>query len=173
MPCLPDSILIASISGFMVMINGKPVQSDPSVVLNQLTANSIKDIEVITAPSAKYDSDGKAGIINIITRQSVTDGLYINSNAFIGLPAIENYDNAKNTSRYGADIILNYRQNKWDLSMGLDYRRYDISGRREGYVNTYLNEVFTELPSDGERSFDEENYSALRHGRSPRILWRT
>ena len=56
-------------------------------------------------------------------------------------------------------MAVNYKQGKWDLSAGLDYRRYDISGRREGYVNTYLDEVLTEFPSDGERSFDEENYS--------------
>jgi iron complex outermembrane receptor protein len=48
-------------TGFIVMINGKPVQTDPAIILGQLNANAIEDIEVITAPSAKYDPDGKAG----------------------------------------------------------------------------------------------------------------
>ena len=44
-------------TGFVVMINGKPVQSDPSIILSQLPANAIKNIELVTAPSAKYGAD--------------------------------------------------------------------------------------------------------------------
>ena len=152
-------ISVRGATGFLVMINGKPVQSEPSVVLQQMAANAIEDIEVITAPSAKYDPDGNAGIINIKTRQRITDGTFFSANVLAGLPSIESYDNAAGVNRYGADVAVNYKKGKWDLSGGLDYRRYDISGRREGYVNTYLDEVLTEFPSDGERSFDEENYS--------------
>ena len=153
-------ISVRGATGFLVMINGRPVQSDPAVVLSQLSANMIEDIEIITAPSAKYDPDGNAGIINILTKKNVTDGTYVLANVLVGMPSIENYDNANSTPRYGADLTLNYKKDKWDISGALDYRRYDISGRREGYVNTYINEVLTEFPSDGERSFDEENYSA-------------
>ena len=153
-------ITVRGATGFLVMVNGKPIQSDPLAILNQLAANTIEDIEVITTPSAKYDPDGNAGIINIITRQNIQDGWYFLANTLMGLPSIEDYNNANNTPRYGADVTINYRKNKWDLSAALDYRRYDISGRREGYVNTYLDNVLTEFPSDGERSFDEENYSA-------------
>lgn len=153
-------ISVRGATGFLVMINGKPVQTDPAVVLSQLSANAIEDIEIITAPSAKYDPDGNAGIINILTKQSLSDGLYVLTNVLAGLPSIEDYNNANNTPRYGADVTLNYKKDKWDLAGALDYRRYDISGRREGYVNTYTNSILTEFPSDGERSFDEENYSA-------------
>ena len=152
-------ISVRGATGFWVMINGKAIQGDPSIVLQQLPANAIDDIEIVTAPSAKYDPDGKAGIINIKTRQAVLDGKYFVANVLMGLPSIEPYDNAQNSPRYGADVIFNYKQKKWDFSIGGDYRRYDISGRREGYVNTYLNEVLTEFPSDGERSFDEETFS--------------
>lgn len=153
-------ISVRGATGFMVMINGKPIQTDPSIVLKQLAANSIEDIEIITAPSAKYDPDGNAGIINILTKQNIADGFYLLANVLTGLPSIEDYENANNTPRFGADVTLNYKEDKWDLSGALDYRRYDISGRREGYVNTWINNVLTEFPSDGERSFDEENYSA-------------
>ncbi|PHN04170.1 TonB-dependent receptor domain-containing protein [Flavilitoribacter nigricans] len=152
-------ISVRGATGFIVMINGKPVQSDPAVMLGQIPANAIEDIEIITAPSAKYDPDGKAGIINIKTRQGVTDGLLLIANGLIGLPSIEPYDNAEAARRFGGDITVNYKKGKWDLSAGFDYSRNDVSGRREGYVNTYLNEVLTEFPSDGERSFDRENYS--------------
>jgi outer membrane receptor protein involved in Fe transport len=146
-------------TGFIVMINGKPVQSDPAVALSRVAANAIEDIEIITAPSAKYDPDGSAGIINIKTRQGTSDGLFLIANARIGLPSLEPYDNKEAARRYGGDVTVNLIKGKWDISAGFDYTRDDLSGRREGYVNTYLNEVLTEFPSDGERSFERENYS--------------
>lgn len=152
-------ISVRGTTGFIVMINGKPVQTDPAIILGQLNANAIEDIEVITAPSAKYDPDGKAGIINIKTRQNATDGLYLMANVLVGLPSIEPYDNGEAARRYGADITLNVKRDKWDISFGMDYRRNDVSGRRVGYVNTYIDEVLTEFPSYGERSFDREQYA--------------
>lgn len=152
-------ISVRGATGFVVLINGKPIQTDPAVILAQLPANAIDDIEIITAPSAKYDPDGKAGIINIKTRQAALDGLYLTANTQYGLPSIEPYDNRGAARRYNADLSLNYRKGKWDLSMGMDYKRDDVSGQRIGYVNTYLNDVLTEFPSYGERSFDRESYT--------------
>ncbi len=153
-------ITVRGATGFILMINGKPIQASPSTLLNQLAANAIEDIEIITAPSAKYDPDGKAGIINIKTKKGALDGFFLMANAQWGLPSIEPYNNAESARRYNADLTLNYKKGAWDISAGIDYRRNDVSGRRIGYVNTYLNEVLTEFPSDGERSFDRENYSA-------------
>lgn len=63
-------------SGIQVMLNGKQVQGDINVILSQLAANNIDNVELITAPSAKFDANGKAGIINIITKKKqVMDGL--------------------------------------------------------------------------------------------------
>lgn len=163
-------ITVRGSAGFLLMINGKPVQGDPATVLQQLPANAIDDVEVVTAPSAKYDPDGKAGIINIKTKQALTDGTFLSVNTLLGLPSVQPYNNQNNTPRYGADVTYSFRRGKWDVSAGVDYRRYDISGRREGYVNTFLNNVLTEFPSDGERSFDETNYSgrlSLSYAPSP------
>lgn len=52
-------ISVRGSKGFLVLINGKPVQTDASTILSQLPANSVENIELITAPSAKYDPDGK------------------------------------------------------------------------------------------------------------------
>ena len=154
-------ISVRGTTGFILMLNGKPVQSDPSVLLNQIAANSIEDIEIITAPSAKYDPDGKAGIINIKTRQGTLDGLFVLFNTQIGLPSIEPYDNAGTAKRGNADLTVNYKTGRWDWSFGADYRRDDVSGQRIGYVNTYVDDILTEFPSFGERSFDRENYTGL------------
>ncbi|MCO6492317.1 MAG: TonB-dependent receptor [Phaeodactylibacter sp.] len=152
-------ITVRGASGFLLLINGKPVQSQPDVALNQIPANSIEDIEVITAPSAKYDPDGHAGIINVITRKGAADGLFLIANGIWGLPGVKSYANAEPSPRYGADITANFKKGKWDISAGLDYKRNDRAGRRLGYVNTYVGETLTEFPSRGERSYDEENYS--------------
>ncbi len=146
-------------SGFVVMLNGKPIQSDPGIILSQLPANAIKTIEVVTAPAAKYDPEGKAGIFNITTAKGATDGTYIQVNTKIGLPSIQDYDNKSKPQRYGADFTINHRQNKWNLSFGASYLRNDVNGRREGDVYTIRGDTTTRFPSDGERGFDEEAYS--------------
>ena len=145
--------------GFVVMINGRPVQGDPVSILSQLPANAIEKVEWISSPSAQYDSEGKAGIINITTSRGATDGLFLQVNSRAGLPSIENYDNAESQKRYGGDFNLNYVKDKWDISLGGSYQRNDQSGRRVGNVITYDGNTETHFPSNGERSIDEVNYS--------------
>jgi ferric enterobactin receptor len=50
-------ISVRGSNGFLVLVNGKPVLTDAATILSQLPANTIENIEVITAPSAKYDPD--------------------------------------------------------------------------------------------------------------------
>lgn len=146
-------------SGFVVLLNGQPTQGDASTILGQLPANAVERVEVITAPSAKYDPEGKAGILNIITTKGATEGAFTQINIRGGFPSIEPYDNAESPKRYGADVTYNLMRDKWNISLGASYQRNDISGRREGDVFTIINDTLTRFPSDGERSFDEENYS--------------
>ena len=147
-------------SGFMVLINGKPVQTNPSDVLNMLPANAIQTIEIITSPSARYDPDGKGGIINIITKQAMADSYAFNSNVQGGLPAIYRYDNLHAPVRYGADATFSITRNKWEASAGANYQRNDLAGRRVGDVNTTIGDRYTTFPSAGERSFIRSNYTA-------------
>jgi iron complex outermembrane receptor protein len=152
-------INVRGTTGFVVLLNGKPIQADPAIILGQLPANAVENVEVITAPSASYDPEGKAGIINITTSKGATDGLFVQVNGKIGAPSIEDYDNAEKSPRYGADFTVNYRKDKWDLSVGGSYLRNDLAGRRVGDVYTIINDTITRFPSDGERSFDEVSYS--------------
>ena len=152
-------ISVRGASGFVVLIDGKPVQSDANTMLSQIPANAVEDVEIITTPLAKYDSEGKGGIINIVTKKGTTDGVFLQVNTNYGLPSIEPYDNSERAQRYGADFIFGYKKGKWNFSLGAAYIRKDKTGRREGNVNTTINDTLSVFPSDGERSFDEKNYS--------------
>ena len=144
--------------GFLVLINGKPVLTDAATILSQLPANSIENIELITSPSAKYDPDGKGGIINITTKKGASNSTSFISNIQGGLPSVEDYGNAEIQQRYGADLTYNYKKNQWDLSVGVNYLRNDNAGYREGDVFTIIGNKKTSFPSLGERSYDKYNY---------------
>jgi outer membrane receptor protein involved in Fe transport len=148
-------------NGFMVLVNGKPVLTDAATILSQLPANTIQNIELITAPSAKYDPDGKGGIINIVTTKGSTDGFALSANALGGLPSTDDYDNLEKPKRFGTDVSVNYKKEKIDFSVTANYQRNDNNGYREGDVYTKDSDTntITRLPSNGERSFDKHNYS--------------
>lgn len=154
-------ISVRGSQGFSVLVNGKPTQGDASAILAQLPANALESVELITAPSAKYDPEGKGGILNIITKKGAINGTYAQVNVRGGFPSIEDYDTKETAERYGIDAMLNKRTDKWNFSLGASYQRNDKTGRREGdmfIVNDAENKT-TFLPSDGERSFDEISYN--------------
>jgi outer membrane receptor protein involved in Fe transport len=146
--------------GFLVLVNGKPVLTDAATILSQLPANSIENVELITAPSAKYDPDGKGGIINITTKKGADDSSAFVANLQGGIPSVQDYGNPENQHRYGADLSYNYKKGKWDLSAGANYLRNDNAGLRDGNVFTIIGTKKTSFPSQGERSFDKYNYGA-------------
>jgi ferric enterobactin receptor len=72
-----DNIYLKGNADFKILINGKPssmVERSYKEVLRSMPASSIQRIEVITTPPAKYDAEGLAGIINIITNKKVDNG---------------------------------------------------------------------------------------------------
>jgi ferric enterobactin receptor len=154
-------ISVRGSTGFLVLINGKPVLADAETILSQLPANSLENIELITAPSAKYDPDGRAGIINIITKKGANNGFTLVANTQDGLPSTTDYNNREKPVRFGADATVSYRKDKWDISVGGDYARNDIEGYRVGdvFVKNFTENTITRLPSEGERSFNRYNYA--------------
>jgi outer membrane receptor protein involved in Fe transport len=63
------NIALRGSAGFILLVDGKPSSRAPADILAQIPSNLIESIEVLTSPSAKYDADGKAGMINIITKK--------------------------------------------------------------------------------------------------------
>lgn len=154
-------ISVRGSDSFAVLINGKPTQGDAATLLAQLPANALEKVELITAPSAKYDPEGTAGILNIITKKGATNGDYVQVSVRGGFPPIQDYNTKVYPQRHGIDATYNTRNDLWNISIGASYQRNDKSGRREGdvfIIDETLEQNF--LPSDGERSFDDVSYNA-------------
>ena len=61
-------------SGFAVYVDGKPSVFSGTQALEQIPSGHIENIELITTPSARHDTDGDVGIINIITKKQARQG---------------------------------------------------------------------------------------------------
>ena len=100
-----------------ILVNGKPsalVGLSGTDALRQLPAEAIEKVEVITSPSARYDAEGTAGILNIILRKGKAQGFNGSVSTYAGTP-----DN------FGVSTNLNYRTNKTNFftNTGYSYRK--------------------------------------------------
>ncbi|WP_299115964.1 TonB-dependent receptor [uncultured Winogradskyella sp.] len=86
-----------------VMVDGKLSNIPAAQLLRQIPSTSIKQIELITNPSAKYNPDGMSGIINIILHKNVNIGFNGNLNFGLGYQ-IE--------PKFNSSIDMNYRNRK-------------------------------------------------------------
>jgi len=114
-----------------ILIDGKPstlVGINGSSGLSSLQGNLIDKVEVITNPSARYEAEGMAGIINIVLKKNQNQGFNGAIETTTGYP-----------ENFGATAIINYRKDKLNffLNYGLFYRR--TPGRGNIYQEVYAN----------------------------------
>ncbi len=121
-------------TGVQILIDGKPsvLADDSSNALGSITAEMIEKVEVITNPSAKYEAEGTAGIINIVLQKNEKEGINGSVSLNAGIP-----------HNHSVGLSVNRRSKKVNLfsQFGAGYR---------------------ELPRDNERSiFDESDQTIL------------
>ena len=89
-----------------VLVDGKPTNVPTSQLLKQIPSTSIKSIELITNPSAKYNPEGMSGIINIV----------LHKNANVGFNGSLNLGLAKEiNANFNSSIDMNYRNGKFNF----------------------------------------------------------
>ncbi|WP_207531980.1 outer membrane beta-barrel protein [Desertivirga arenae] len=104
-----QNILLQGSGSYKILINGKPsgmMERNAKDVLRSMPASSILRVEVITTPPAKYDAEGLAGLINIVTKKRADDGYNGSVNAKLRYPA----------GGPGLGGSFAYKQNKFALS---------------------------------------------------------
>ena len=132
------SIAMRGKKGVIVMINGKPTYVSGAQLTNLLrttTASQISKIEVISNPSAKYDAEGNAGIVNIIMKKDLkrgTNGLVIlsgGSGRFYKSSAGANINVKGNKLNFFASMNFFANENYNDLKL---YRQFYKKGVYQG-----------------------------------------
>ncbi|CAG5073331.1 hypothetical protein DYBT9623_04785 [Dyadobacter sp. CECT 9623] len=149
---LDGNISLRGSSNVRVLINNKPstiIATSVADALRQIPADMIKSVEVITSPSAKYDAEGSAGIINIVTKKSTIQGGTLNLDTGIG--------------NRGSNLGLrgNYRAGKMGFSLGGFGRfNYNMPGKSENLQvgKTENFSIRQTSESDNKMSFGSYNF---------------
>ncbi len=142
-----------------ILINGKPsaiAGFGSTDALRQLPAEAIERVEVITSPSARYDAEGTAGILNIILKKEKTLGLNGSLSTSIGVPLNSN-----------ATTNINLRTNKFNIfnTTGIYYRN--------GPGNAFFNNTYKARPlldENGEPILDDEGEPITLEPKFDRVI---
>lgn len=125
--------------GVRILVNGQPsglLSAGDTEALQRMQGDMIERVEVITNPSARYEAEGEAGIINIILKKEEDKGINGSFGATAGYPA-----------NYGASYNLNYRKQAFNFfsNFGIDYRRAPGGGNatQRFFEDGELTEYFT------------------------------
>jgi len=135
-----NAVSLRGNSNVRIFVDGKPSTVDPAQLLQQIPSTSIKQIELITNPSAKYNPEGMSGIINIV----------LNKNAKIGFNGSVNSGiTFGETPKTNSSFDINYRSGK--INMYGNYGLTTGKHHNHGHVETL------EPNEENTQSFDFSN----------------
>jgi len=146
---IEGNVSLRGSENFTVLVDGRPTILEPNEILQQLPASKIENIEIITNPSAKFDPEGVAGIINVIMKKNKLEGIS-------GIVST----NVSNNGSYGGEAMLSYRNHKYAAILSADYNNREFSGERtmERIMTRGDGSTFT-TNSEGGMSFGRDPYS--------------
>jgi len=133
-----------------ILIDGRPsalVGMNGADALRQIPAEAIEKVEVITSPSARYDAEGTAGIINIILRKNKLTGFNGSLQLDLGYP-----------ERVGTAFNANWRTKKWNLFTNTGFRYNETPG------NAFSDSKFLSASARNANVIESRNFGRL--GRS-------
>jgi len=133
-----------------ILIDGRPsalVGMNGAEALRQIPAEAIEKVEVITSPSARYDAEGTAGILNIILRKNKLIGFNGSLQIDLGFPA-----------RVGTAFNANWRTEKWNLFTNTGFRYNETPG------NAFSDSDFLSNTAQNAKVIENRNFGRL--GRS-------
>lgn len=113
-----------------VMVDGKLSNIPAAQLLRQIPSTSIKQIELITNPSAKYNPDGMSGIINIILHKNVNIGFNGNLNFGLGYQL---------EPKFNSSLDMNYRNGK--LNFYGSYGNNIVDRRNTGLLTQTVTDI--------------------------------
>ena len=131
-----------------ILINGRPSALVANNGLDQIPAENISKVEVITNPSARYEAQGTAGIINIILKKNRKGGFSGSVQLGVGNPR-----------DYRANINLAYKTAKINLFTNVGYRNSNFFGEEKNRQTVTNNGIETSLlqNNDQDRNDDAHN----------------
>ncbi|HBF88978.1 MAG TPA: hypothetical protein DDX39_10080 [Bacteroidales bacterium] len=139
---IDGNVSLRGSSNFKVLVDGKPSVLESDEILQQIPASSIDNIEIITNPSAKYEPDGVAGIINVVLKKQKEKGFSGIVNGKVGT-----------FNNYGIDALFNYRSGKFNFFAGAGYdnssRRGSGTSRRESSLDDEIFYISKEVERGG------------------------
>jgi len=139
---IEGNVSLRGSSNFTVLIDGRPSVLSGSDALRQIPSSALENIEIITNPSAKYEPDGTAGIINLVMKKNAMNGLNGIVNASVGTG-----------DKYRGDFTLNYRTEKVNYFIGADWRDETNYGNMFRSTETFLGDTTEYLNMNGSRDF--------------------
>lgn len=154
---MDNNVSLRGNNNVRILIDGRVTTLDPSTMLQQIPASMVKQIEVITNPSAKYDPDGVSGIINIITKKEKRDGL----NGVISVGT------GTGSTRPGGGIdYFTLNKNNFNTSLNYQVGKMNIYGSYDGRFNENWNisENYRELYRNDSTFILDQRTDKIRPG---------
>jgi len=147
---IDGNVMLRGTSNFNLLIDGRPSPLEPADALEQIPAGTIDNIEIITNPSARYNPEGTAGIINIVLKQNRSAGQSGLVNTNIGY-----------NDKYGSDFLLSTKTGIATVNFGGNYNHRTMPGSSDEERYIYSTADTTTLLSD-ETSHRSFNHYGLR-----------
>lgn len=143
---LDGNVSLRGSNSVTILVDGRPT----NLSMDEIPADMIESIEVVTNPSARYEPDGISGIINVVLKKKQMLGFNISASVGAGMS-----DDNKHVyfGKYNASLNLNFRLNKVNLFLSYNLRRFGSHNYSDLYRENIFKNDTTFLTQTSQGSF--------------------